>query len=71
MINAFGRKEMFYLMMHSTHFMVKRCQIYGKGPLRLTRGNLLPLLHGHSFQLALTDILYALVIEHWLEPEIS
>ena len=30
-----GRKEMFYLMTHSTHFyMVTWCSIYGKGPFR-------------------------------------
>ena len=50
-------KEMFYLMMHSTHFFTVICQTYGKGPFREE----LCCCHymGYSFRLAARVLLYA------------
>ena len=70
-------KEMFYLMMHSTHFFTVICQTYGKGPFREE----LCCYHymGYSFRLAARVLLYAPFhkqdntyhnMEHWLEREI-
>ena len=47
-----GRKEMFYLMTHLTHFIYS----YHSDS---ERGNLPLPFHHYSFQLAATDILYA------------
>ena len=61
------RKEMFYLTMHSTHF------IYGymasdmvKDHSDSEKGNLLP-----PHRIAHTTAFVTSVVEHWLEREIS
>ena len=56
-----GRKEMFYLMMHSTHFIL---WLYGVGHMvkdhsDSERGNPLPTHMGYSFRLTARVILYA------------
>ena len=45
------RKKMFYLTMHSTHFMVIWHWMYGKGPLDSKRGNTLS-PHGLLFSIS-------------------
>ena len=62
------RKEMFYLTMHSTHFLIRHMVKYHSYS---ERGNLLA-LHGlYSFRSAARVLLYASshrpVVEHWLE----
>ena len=56
-------KEMFYLTIHSTHF-IYGYMAYGyrhmaKDQLDSERGNPLPPLYGHSFQLVARDLLHA------------
>ena len=48
---------MFYLMMHSTHFIYNHTTVKDHGDSK--RGNLLLLIHGYSFQLAARYLLYA------------
>ena len=49
-LNLFGRKEMFYLTTHSTHFILRFCSVghMVKDHLDSERGNLLP-PHGLLF----------------------
>ena len=73
--NKEGRKEMFYLTTHSTHFILR---LYGK-ELLSERGNPLP-SHGLLFpinskgnfmcRIAHTTAFVTPVVEHWLEQEI-
>ena len=77
-----GRKEMFDLAMHSTHF-IYGYMAYGKGTIQTARDETCCRHMGYSFRLAARIISYASdrrthttafvtpVVEHWLEREIA
>ena len=78
---ALGRKEMFYLTTHSTHFIIR---LYGVGYIIKDHSDSERKNHmGYSFQLAARVLLYAPshrqdtmtfippVVEHWLVWEIA
>ena len=55
-----GRKEMFYLTMHSTHLItVIWCRTYSKGTIQIVREETRCCHMGYSLRLAATVLLYA------------